>query len=295
MYMFNYSFVNPAATGIEDYDQVRMGVRRQWIGIDGAPSTAWFSGNMRLGAKDQSTGESHVISKGHGVGFNLYYDKIGPYATVNLNVAYAYHLPLSSSLSFSAGFAGGLQRTQYDPSKSIYPDQSVDPATVAQASITKKYSPDLNAGILLNGKRFFTGLSLVQILPSRFTDVSNSESKFKKQLLGSLGYSFPFNNGNGSCFYISGIVKTDFAGPLRYDVSAKMQFQHLFWLGSTYRKDDALGTGFGLNITKNLLFGYLYEWGIGRQLSSYSKGSHEICIGFRFLRENQHGEARMGW
>ena len=297
MYMFNYSFVNPAAIGIEDYGQLRMGLRRQWVGIDGAPSTAWFSGDMRLHTKEQSTDaqpESFVISKGHGVGFNLYYDKIGPYATVNLNLGYAYHMPLSSGLSLSAGFAGGLHRTQYDLSKTVYPDQPTDPATVAQASVTKKYSPDLNAGIMLNGKRFFTGLSIMQILPSRFVDVSNSESKYKRQLQGAIGYSFLFDN-EGTGLWLSGIVKSDFTGPLRYDVSAKLRYQNLFWIGSSYRKNDALGAGFGLNITKNVLFGYLYEWGIDRHISAYSRGSHEICIGFRFLKENQSNEARMGW
>jgi type IX secretion system PorP/SprF family membrane protein len=297
MYMFNYSFLNPAAIGIEDYSQLRVGLRRQWAGIDGAPSTAWLSGDMRLRTKEQSTDtqpETFVINKGHGLGLNLYTDKIGPYATVNLNIGYAYHMPLSSGLTLSAGFAGGLHRTQYNLSKTVYPDQPADPATVAQASMTKKYSPDLNAGILLNGKRFFTGLSLLQILPSRFVDASNSESKYRKQLLGAIGYSFPLDD-EGTGLWLSGILKTDFAGPLRYDVSAKLRFQHLFWIGSTYRKDDALGTGLGLNITKNLSVGYLYEWGIDRHISAYSKGSHEICIGFRFLKENQPNETRMGW
>lgn len=296
MYMFNYSFLNPAAIGIEDYGQLRMGLRRQWVGINGAPSTAWLSGDMRLGTKEQTKDVQpglSAISKGHGAGLNLYYDEIGPYTTVNLNIGYAYHLPLSSGLTLSAGFAGGLHRTQYDLSKNIYPDQPTDPATVAQA-VSKKYSPDLNAGILLNGKRFFTGLSFMQIIPSRFVDAPHSEAKHRMQLLSALGYSFLFDN-EGTGLWLSGILKSDFASPLRYDISAKLRYQHLFWIGSSYRKGDALGAGLGLNITKNLSAGYLYEWGIGRHISAYSRGSHEICIGFRFLKNNEPNQAGMGW
>lgn len=110
-----------------------------------------------------------------------------------------------------------------------------------------------------------------------------------------IGYSFPFYDDEGTCLFLSGLLKSNFAAPLRYDITAKWQYQHLFRIGASYRKNDALGTALGLNITKYLLVGYMYEWGIDRRISAYSKGSHEICVGFRFLKQNQPGETRMGW
>lgn len=293
MFNLNPSFINPAATGIEDYGQLRVGLNRQWVGVDGAPSTGWVNGEMRLRTKIDEQADS-IVSKGQGIGFNLYYDKIGPYATVNVNVGYAYHLPLSRGLVLSAGFAGGLHRTQYDLSKSINPDQPVDPATAAQASISKKYSPDLNAGIQLNGKNFFGGVSFIQIIPSRFVDAPDSESKHQGQLLGSLGYVFRFNE-QATSLWLSGMVKSDFANPLRYDLNAKFWYRNLLWVGGTFRKNDALGAGFGLNVVKNITFSYLYEWGIGRQISYYSKGSHGLCLAIKFLKDNQSGVPKMGW
>ncbi|WP_343307839.1 PorP/SprF family type IX secretion system membrane protein [Chitinophaga niabensis] len=293
MFNLNPSFLNPAATGIEDYGQFRMGLHRQWVGIDGAPATAWLNGEMRLRTDVDELSDS-IVSKGHGIGFNLYYDKIGPYASVNLNVGYAYHLPLSQGLVLSAGFAGGLHRTQYDISKSVNPDQPVDPATAGQASLSKKYSPDLNAGLQLNGKNFFGGVSFMQIIPSRFIDAPKSESKYKGQLLGSLGYVFRFND-EATSLWLSGIVKSDFANPLRYDLNAKFWYRDLLWIGGTYRKNDALGAGLGLNFLKNISFSYLYEWGVSSYVSSYSKGSHVLSIGFKFLRDDQSGMPKMGW
>lgn len=293
MFNLNPSFLNPAATGIEDYGQLRMGLHRQWVGIDGAPATAWLNGEMRLRPKGDEQSDA-IVSKGHGIGFNLYYDEIGPYATVNLNVGYAYHLPLSQGLVLSAGFAGGLHRTQYEISKSVNPDSPADPAMAGQASLSRKYSPDLNAGLLLNGKNFFGGISFMQIIPSRFIDAPESESKYRGQLLGSLGYVFRFND-QATSLWLSGIVKSDFANPLRYDLNAKFWYRNMLWIGSTYRKDDALGAGFGLNIVKNISFSYLYEWGVGRHISSYSKGSHVLGLGFKFLKDNQSGVPKMGW
>jgi type IX secretion system PorP/SprF family membrane protein len=292
MYIFNYSFINPAAIGVEDYSQVRTGYRRQWIGIDGAPATAWLNGEIRLG-KEQSQ-DSLAISKGSGVGVNIYQDEIGPYKTINLNLGYAYHLPLSQSLTLSAGFAGGLHRTQYDMSKSVYPDQAADPAAIAQASTSKKYSPDLNAGIMLNGKSFFAGVSVMQMLPTTFVDVAGSEAKLKQQFLGMLGYNFTLDE-EGSALLLSGVVKSDFADPVRYDVNARVRYQTLGFVGASYRKDDALGLNLGLNLTKSISVGYMYEWGIDKRISTYAKGNHEFCLGFRFLKANQSNQSKMGW
>ena len=294
MFNLNPSFLNPAATGIEDYGQMRMGLNRQWVGIDGAPATAWLNGEMRLRTNVDELSDS-IVSKGHGIGFNFYYDKIGPYASVNFNLGYAYHLPLSQDLVLSAGFAGGLHRTQYDISKSINPDQPSDPATAGQASLSKKYSPDLNAGVQLNGKNFFGGVSFMQIIPSRFIDAPESESKYRGQLLGSLGYVFRFNDESTS-LWLSGIVKSDFANPVRYDLNAKFWYRDLLWVGATYRKSDALGAGLGLNLLKNISFSYVYEWGVSSYISSYSNGSHVLSIGFKFLRDDdQSTMPKMGW
>lgn len=292
MYIFNYSIINPAAFGAEDYSQVRTGYRRQWVGIEGAPATAWLNGEIRLGKTESSN--TQAISKGHGVGVNIYQDAIGPYKTINLNLGYAYHLPLSQSFTLSAGFAGGLHRTQYDMGKSVYPDQTVDPAAIAQASTSKKYSPDLNAGILLNGKNFFAGVSVMQMLPVTFVEVAGSEAKLKQQFLGMLGYNCQLDE-EGSALQLSGVVKSDFAAPVRYDLNARVRYQTLGFIGASYRKNDAFGLNLGLNITKSITAGYMYEWGIDRRISTYAKGNHEFCLGFRFLKADQSNRAKMGW
>ncbi|MBV7529899.1 PorP/SprF family type IX secretion system membrane protein [Chitinophaga sp. sic0106] len=293
MYMFNVMLINPAGTGLEDYGQLRAGVRQQWRGVSGAPATFWASADMRAG-KDNRNTDGAAISKGHGIGASIFYDKIGPYATANVNLAYAYHLPLSSSLALSAGFSGGLQQTRYDRSSGIYPDQAGDPATMSQAAASRKYLPDLNAGLLLNGNRFFAGLALTQLAGAEFVNAPKAESSLKQQFIGSLGYRFPFGE-SGSGLWLSGMAKSDFTAPVRYDFNAKARYQDLLWLAANYRLNDAIGAGFGCNPTQRIVFGYQYEWGIGNQVSIYSKGSHEVFIGLKFLKDGQSSRPKMGW
>lgn len=294
MYFFNPSLLNPAATGIEDYGQLRVGMRRQWVGVDGAPSTAWLNGEMRIGAKADNQSDSMMVNKGQGIGLNIYYDKIGPYSTANVNVSYAYHLPLSESFVLSAGFAGGLRHTRYDMSKSVYPDQGADPAAIAQTSISKKYTPDMNAGLQLSGKRFFAGVSVMQLFPANYIDEPGSDAKLKREFLASAGYTIPFT-GEATSFSVSGVFKSDFSNPARFDINARIRHEGLGWLGTTFRKDDCWGIGLGLDLGRSLSFGYLYEIGINKHISNYTKGSHEACIAFKFLKSNQSGRPKMSW
>ena len=42
-YVFNHFSINPAVAGSKDCLDVRLGYRRQWVGFENAPVTAWAS------------------------------------------------------------------------------------------------------------------------------------------------------------------------------------------------------------------------------------------------------------
>lgn len=51
-YVINPFLVNPAIAGIENYTDLKMGVRDQWVGLNGAPKTTYFTIHSPLGKKD---------------------------------------------------------------------------------------------------------------------------------------------------------------------------------------------------------------------------------------------------
>lgn len=301
LYLMNYNLLNPAATGVENFGQIQAGLRRQWAGIDGAPSTNWITGNFALKhrrnietATDGEYSRPTGVDNGHGLGFTFYQENIGPYSIVNLNAAYAYHVKLSEEAAISLGFSGGMQHTRYDVSKNIYPDQSIDPAVGNQSANLNKWSPDLNAGLLFYTRDFFIGSSLMQIIPSRYINTPGSNSRYKPQWLNSAGYSFDLDDG-GTRMWLSGVVKTDFANPLRYDINAKVSFRNICWLGGSYRRKDAFGGQLGINITPAFVCAYLYDYSLLNQMGIYSRGSHEVTVGYRFLKQHQNISPRLGW
>ncbi|HEY0176010.1 MAG TPA: type IX secretion system membrane protein PorP/SprF, partial [Pedobacter sp.] len=102
-YVFNSFLVNPAVAGIENYTDVKLGYRKQWDGINGAPETGFFSVNMPLGKNylygnansfsgsgDNPMSRSYVqeyraAEPHHGIGLYAITDKAGPTRQTNVS------------------------------------------------------------------------------------------------------------------------------------------------------------------------------------------------------------------
>src|SRR5882757_11446796 len=54
-YVLNQYILNPALTGIENYTDIKLSHRHQWVGLDGAPVTTYLTVHTPLGKKDYRT------------------------------------------------------------------------------------------------------------------------------------------------------------------------------------------------------------------------------------------------
>lgn len=48
-YIFNNILLNPALSGIDNYTDLKIGLRKQWSGLEGAPSTQYLSLSTAIG------------------------------------------------------------------------------------------------------------------------------------------------------------------------------------------------------------------------------------------------------
>ena len=51
-YILNNYILNPALSGIENYVDVKLSTRDQWVGLDGAPKTSYISIQGPIGNKN---------------------------------------------------------------------------------------------------------------------------------------------------------------------------------------------------------------------------------------------------
>src|ERR1700710_1772255 len=54
-YILNQYIINPALTGIENYTDVKISHRHQWVGLQDAPVTTYFTIHKPLGKQDDRT------------------------------------------------------------------------------------------------------------------------------------------------------------------------------------------------------------------------------------------------
>lgn len=305
-YILNNYILNPALSGIENYTDVKLSMRDQWVGLDGAPKTIYLSVHKALGKKDLKTSatsfqvpgenprgsaywESYTASEPHhGAGLSIISDQSGLYNRITANLSYAYHIGLSPTTNLSAGFAAGIMKISRDGAKSTFNNgDPFDPAEGSAADIYK-IRPDLSMGLWLYAADYFIGFSAQQIIPQKvaFTD-DTLGFKLVPHLFGTAGYRFLLNEDIN--LVPSLMVKYIPHTPTtpQVDLNAKLQYRDLLWVGGSYRLKDGYAAMIGLNAGNAFNVGYSYDF-TTTTLNTVSRGTHEIILGF--LIGNRYGD-----
>lgn len=288
--------MNPALSGIENYTDVKLSMRDQWVGLSGAPRTLYLTIQTPIGKKDYKTSatsfqvpgenprgsrywENYTASEPHhGVGLMILNDVTGLYNRFSADVSYAYHIGLSAKTNMSAGFAGGIMKISRDATRATY--NNGDPSDPAQGTVADIYKirPDLSAGIWIYSADYFIGLSAQQIIPQKISFVDDTLGfKMVPHLFATAGIRLLLDEEIN--MIPSTMIK--YISPLnpQFDLNVKFQYRDLLWIGGSYRFQYGYAGMLGLNIGNTFNVGYSYDY-TTTKLGTVSKGTHEIIIGF---------------
>lgn len=297
-YIMNNYIVNPAIGGIENYVDVKLSMRNQWVGIEGAPRTMYATVHGPIGKKDYRGSATSFDMKGqnprgreywsnytaaephHGLGLTAINYSTGYINRSTAYATYSYHQGLTGTTSLAAGFGLGFSSFNINRSK-ITLATAFDPAIGDATSNLTKIKPELNAGLWLYSSRYFLGLSAQQIIPVRVNLVDSSafKSTLVPHLFLTAGYRFFISEDftalpSTMIRYVAGL-------PVSVDINFKAQYRDLFWLGGNFRNGDGFSGMVGLNIAQTLNVSYAYDLNRGKYLlSTMNRGTHEIVLGF---------------
>ena len=296
-YILNNYILNPALSGIENYTDVKMSARDQWVGLNGAPQTFYLSVHGPIGKKDYKTSatsfsmpgqnprgnaywENYTASEAHhGVGFFMTSDKTGLYNRFTADASYAYHLGLSPRTNIAAGFSAGISKISYDRSKATPVDPN-DPAIESAAANIYKIVPDLNAGIWIYSADYFVGVAAQQLAPQKFSFTGETEGfKLLPHIFATTGYRFLLNDDLNAIPSV--MIKYVVGSPVapQFDVNVKLQYMDQLWVGASYRLQDGYAAMVGVNVGNTFNIGYSYDL-TTTKLNTVSRGTHEIVLGF---------------
>ena len=283
-YMFNQQYLNPAVVGL-DTNFIHSGLifRQQWLGYKatfddgGAPSSTVLNIN------------APIKRARSGIGLHLVYDVIGPVTNTEIQLSYAYHLPIKNGrLSF--GLRAGMYNQSTDFSKFRFIDR--DDPLLSNTGRINQFVPDFALGVYLSKPNYYVGASMNHLSQSDIKYATSFVFSSLKQSLNVVGgYNWAINET--ITLMPSALVKflpSDISGTLSYEANLLANFEtksrNNIYFGFGFRdlaptNDLIILAGINNLLKDNSLsLGYAFDY-VTNGSTAKAPTSHEVRLGYR--------------
>lgn len=268
-YTFNEIFINPAYAGSHEALSFSSVYRKQWVNIEGAPTTKTF------------TAHSHLFKSKVGLGLTAYQDQIGVASQTGFFANYAFRIKMRKgtlSLGMLGGFSGYQER--------LSDIKTTDNGDVKFAANTPMvFAPNFGFGTYYYTKRFYFGVSVPRMITNKL--IINQYSQVER-VDGSLNTeALHYFVATGFVFDVNPIVKIRpsmmikavMNAPVEYDANISTLLYNSLWIGGGYRSGDSWNLLTALQVNNQLRVGYSYDYTITK-LKDFAGGSHEFSLNY---------------
>ena len=297
-YFQNLPAFSPSFTGANDFLDIRTGIRSQWAGFDGAPTTAFLSAYspIRLNSNGRNTGPAtsspdHDGMKSHqnrlklGAGGHMLIDDRGPFQVNEGLLNFAVHIPVAEKTYLSLGMATGFLNARVNLSEITVEDGINDETYLSyMRNGDSNTFLTLNSSLGLHSDRYYVSYSAMQMVRSLISgneDVNNDGADIGHHIIG--GYRFFLNEKwelipNTFLRIVSG-------QPLLFEVGARVRYSENLWAGLSYRKNGTYVGMVGMDLTDVIHFAYAFEYR-NADFDNFNNGSHEVTLGLRLFNRS---------
>jgi type IX secretion system PorP/SprF family membrane protein len=305
-YLLNGHLTNPAITGIENYWDIRSGVAQQWVGVPGAPMSIYLSAHKGLYSEDTckigsvitslpahgrlrtaaTRGQAELdksswVALGEprfhmGIGGQLFSERTGPIILNGFAASLAANTAIVGNLRLSVGINMELLNYNLRTDWIILHDNGDFALPGNRLSLLL---PGMNAGFALYSKRFFIAGAGRQVMRNRIVlnpsnpVISGLETHFWMQA----GLKLQVSEQVG--LIPSMALRTISPSPPSLDLNLQASLKDKFYIGASYRHQDALVAMLGLNILPDMRLDYAYDYTTSG-LGSYTSGSHSLVLSY---------------
>lgn len=268
-YLNNELFINPAYAGSRGFAAATLLYRDQWVGIEGAPRTATFGFHMPFA--DEKIG----------LGINVMNDRIGVTNQTAAFFNYAYHMKATETGTLSFGLQGGIINVE----ERLLDVITIDPNDPEFSNnIPNKLMPNFGFGTYYHTDKLYVGLSIPRFLENKIDPTTIKVVSNKVNLRNWHYYlysAYVIDASDNVKLKPAAMIKAVSGAPLEMDINFNVLFKEIFWIGAGYRTNDAVTLLTQYQLTRQLRFGYSYDYTLSK-LSNYNSGTHEFTIGYDF-------------
>lgn len=278
LYSLNPYAYNPAYSAASDYLEATGVFRKQWLGLEGSPTTQNFNFHLPINFLNS------------GIGTNIENEKVGATRVTKLSLGYAYRMKFGKSTKVSLGLSGGVLQSSLDGTKLLAPDGEYGGITpihndnLLPDSKINAISYKIDAGIYIKTATLDAGFSVLHLTGSKvdysFNDVT--DFGYSRHYIGFLSYKIDLNDKVRLIPSI--MMKTDFVQN-QMDATIFIEYDDKYMLGTAYRgynktSSDALSILGGIRITNDWQLAYGYDFTLSG-IKTVSQGSHEVMLKYR--------------
>lgn len=270
-YLQNGLIINPGYAGSRGALSTFLSYRMQWMGIDGAPVIQSVS--LHSPMKNDRVA----------LGLQAQFMQFGYTKSQSVYAAYAYNIRVfNGNLSF--GIKGGFDRSNSDYSKIFL----IDPGDPTFTSTEKPYLlPNIGAGAYYFSDKLFAGLSVPRFLSYKKTSTGGAEAfhSFNNyDLIFSAGGLITFS----PVFKFKPSVLVDYSLQSsqklnQFDINGNLILGDILWIGGSWRTTEEVAVGIiQIQINSQLMFGFSYDYPVGRMNSYKTGGTSEFILRYEF-------------
>jgi type IX secretion system PorP/SprF family membrane protein len=258
--MFTKLATNAGFAGANDAICGTLLYRNQWTGFEGSPKNMMLTFDMPVDILHGGIGLTVIGA-----------DQLGAEKNMSIKGAYAYRANVGPG-RLGIGVDFGFQQKSIDGKKFIYNDPgdiNIPTGTVSGGKF------DLGFGAYFNTEKLFVGLSSAHLMEGQI-ELDKIKSNLVRHYYLMAGYGVDLTSSLTLKPMLQ--LKTD-AVSTQADFNANLLINNRFWVGSSYRIQDAIVILAGLEIIPNLKFGYSYDFTTS-DIKTYSNGSHEVMLSY---------------
>ena len=287
-YTMNGFLLNPSYAGSDYYTTFGLTVREQWLSLPNAPSTYAAAFQTRILNDSYITKSTAVRKKidrptkgGRvGVGGYLFSDHHGIMHRTGLQMAYAYHLPISIDQQLSFGLSLSAYQYFVDIAGAVMPDDVQDDLLNNYDQVV--YIPDANFGVSYMTRNYYAGFAMTNLF--RGTLMIGNGGKNGRSELGHYFLTGGIRLYPGVDWIIEPSIMLKSSDMVfksfQVDLTGRVYYKDDYWLGLSYRTGDAIVMLAGLKVDR-FYIGYAFDFTMS-EIRSYTYGTHELTVLARF-------------
>ena len=261
-YMNHQIMYNPAYAGMHNALSMSLSSRKQWLGIDGAPSSYSFAMHSPINKSYASLGGT------------IQRFETGPIQTNLIDFMYSYLVKFNAPVMLSLGLSGGVMNTAVGLANLGVNDLN-DP--YLNQNIDNGWSPNFGFGAYLYTPTLYVGVSAPKILQPQFKNSDGIKGIYKTTRTYYLSGGYTYKMNKQWSLKPSFLMRYASKNPISADFGGQLQYRNTFWVGATYRTNQTAVILLNINFVENLGICYSFDFPVNQQ-TYYKQGSHEISL-----------------